>query len=123
MLLKGKRPTLFGDGSKARDYDHIDDVIRAHILAIKKGDNEIINIGWGKPVTDKQVIDTVQKALGTKIKPIIGKPKPGEVYRFYLDCRKAKRILGWEPKIKFEDGIKRTVGYYKDFVKTKRVKR
>src|SRR3989344_9123307 len=79
MLLKGQRPTLFGDGSKARDYDHIDDVIRAHILAIKKGDNEIINIGWGKPVTDKQVIDTVQKALGTKIKPIIGKPKPGEV--------------------------------------------
>src|SRR3989344_4857642 len=51
-LLKGKKPELFGDGTKARDYDYIDDVIRAHILATRRGNNELINLGWGKPITD-----------------------------------------------------------------------
>ncbi len=123
MLLDGKRPTLFGDGSKARDYDHIDDVVRAHLLVLKKGNNETINIGWGKPTTDRELLNAIQKALGTKIKPIIGKPKQGEVYRFYLDCRKAKKILGWTPRIPLEEGIKKTVGYYKEFKKTGIVRR
>ncbi len=122
-ILGGKRPELFGDGTKARDYDYIDDVIRAHVLAIKKGNNEIINLGRGKPVTDAQVLSAVQKALGTNAKPIRMSPKPGEVYRFYLDVSKAKKILGWSAKIPFEEGVHRAVEYYKKVYETGKITR
>ncbi len=122
-ILRGKRPELFGDGTKARDYDYIDDVIRAHVIAIKKGNNEVINLGWGKPTTDAQLLGAVQKALGTNVKPIRMKPKPGEVYRFYLDCSKAKRVLGWKAKVPFYDGIKKAVEYYKKVHKTGKITR
>ena len=122
-LLKGKKPELFGDGTKARDYDYIDDVIRAHILATRRGNNELINLGWGKPITDAQVLAAVQKALGTNVKPIRMKPKPGEVYRFYLNVSKAKRILGWKAKISVEDGVQRAIEYYKKVHKTGKITR
>lgn len=118
-LLDGKRPLIFGDGSKTRDYAYIDDVIRAHLLALKKGDNEVLNIGWGKEVKDIEVFDTITKALGiSKIKPIFGKAQLGEVYRFSLDISKVKKILGWKPTIPSEQGIRKTMPYYQEFNQT-----
>lgn len=123
QLLKGKNPVLFGDGSKIRDYDYIDDVVQAHVLALKKGDNEIINLGWGKPVTDRQLLNAVQNALNIKIEPLFEKSKKGEVYGFYLDCAKAKKLLGWKAKTPLKEGISKTVEYYKKYVKTGNITR
>lgn len=117
-MLDNKRPTIFGDGSKTRDYTYIDDVIRAHLLALTKGDNETINLGWGKEIRDIDVFKIIKEALGVDINPIFGKPKLGEVYRFALDISKAKKILGWEPRTTFKEGIKKTVRYYKKYKKT-----
>src|SRR5262249_55176918 len=52
IMKSGKRPTIFGDGTKGRDYVYVDDVARANVLALKKGKNETTNLGWGKIVTD-----------------------------------------------------------------------
>lgn len=113
IILNDKRPVIFGDGSKFRDYAYIDDVIEAHILAIKKGDNETINLGWQKPVSDLELLNAVKKALDSDIPPIFGSRQPGEVDGFYLDITKAKKLLGWRPKITLEDGMKRATEYYK----------
>ncbi|MCR4275177.1 MAG: GDP-mannose 4,6-dehydratase [Candidatus Wolfebacteria bacterium] len=113
LILRNKRPTIFGDGSKFRDYAYIDDVVRAHLLAIKKGDNETINIGWGKPTSDLELLNAVKKALGSNIVPIFGKRQPGEVDGFYLDVTKAKKLLGWKAKITMKQGMKKTAEYYK----------
>lgn len=120
LILDNKRPTIFGDGSKFRDYDYIDDVVKAHILALNKGDNETINIGWGKKIKDIEVFETIKNALKSDVKPIFGNRQPGEVDGFYLDVTKAKKLLGWEAKIDFKEGISRTVEYYKRCKKLKK---
>ena len=113
LILSNKRPTIFGDGSKFRDYAYIDDVVRAHLLAIKKGNNETINIGWGKPTSDLELLNAVKKALESDIAPIFDKRQPGEVDGFYLDVTKAKKLLGWKAKITMDQGMKKTAAYYK----------
>jgi len=118
-LLEGERPVIFGDGSKTRDYAYIDDVVGAHLSALKKGDNEVLNLGWGKEIQDIEVFNTIKKVLGNSlIKPLFGNPQLGEVYRFSLDISRAKKILGWKPKIPFEQGIRKTMPYYQRFKQT-----
>ncbi|MBI4085312.1 MAG: NAD-dependent epimerase/dehydratase family protein [Candidatus Liptonbacteria bacterium] len=118
LMKKGIKPTIFGDGSKARDYTYIEDIAQANILGLKKGVNEILNLGWGKKITDKKVFDTIKKEISfvEKIKekgpvdtPRYASYRKGEIYQIALDSGRATKILGWKPKIKFEEGIGRTL--------------
>lgn len=106
-LIKNKKsPTIFGDGTKARDYTHVDDVVLANILGLEKGENETLNLGWGKPITDQEVFDTIASALKSDIKCQYAPYRTGEVYKISLDNKKAQKVLGWKPKISFTEGIK-----------------
>jgi len=114
QMLTGIRPTIFGDGSKTRDYIHVDDVVAANLLAMdERGDGEVFNLGWGQEVTDFEVFDAVRKALGTEVEPLYSQKRPGELDRISLDCSKARRLLGWKPAITFAEGIPMTVEYYR----------
>src|SRR3989344_790779 len=106
-LVKNKKaPTIFGDGTKARDYTYVEDVVSANLAALEKGENETINLGWGKATTDQEVFNTICSALKSDIKYIKAPYRTGEVYRICLSNKKAQRILGWKPKISFSKGIK-----------------
>lgn len=105
----GKRPTIFGDGTKARDYVYVEDVVRANVIALRRGKNEIVNLGRGEIVTDKRMFDTIARALGFKEKPIYAPYRRGEIYRISLDARRAWRVLGWKAKVPLGDGIRVTV--------------
>ncbi len=109
LMKAGRRPTIFGDGSKARDYTYVDDIIRANKIVLRRGKNEIINLGWGKLITDRMIFDEVAKATGFEEKPIYAPYRKGEVYQIAIDARRARRILGWKPKIKLAEGIQKTV--------------
>jgi len=112
QMLAGIQPTIFGDGSKTRDYVYVGDIVDANIFAMNElGDGEVFNLGWGKEITDFEVFDTVRKALGVQVEPIYSKKRPGEVDRVCLDGSKAKTKLGWKPKVNFEEGIALTVEY------------
>lgn len=94
--------TICGDGEYYRDYTHVDDVVRANILAMnsdKVGKGETINIGCGRPTT----VNELAKIVGGEFKFI--EPRPGDQRFSGADNAKAKELLGWEPKIKLEDGI------------------
>ena len=94
--------TICGDGEYYRDYTHVIDVARANILAITKdtvGKGEVINIGNGNP----QSVNTLAKLIGGETINI--PDRPGDPRRTYADNTKAKELLGWEPTVKFEDGI------------------
>ena len=106
LMRKGKQPTIFGDGSKTRDYVHIDDIVRANIIGLHKGKNEIFNLGWAKKISDQKIFDTIAKNLNFKKPPIYAPFRHGEVYQIALSAKKARKNLGWEPKIKLEKGIK-----------------
>ena len=73
-----KQPIIFGDGTKARDYVYIDDIARANLIALRKGNHETISLGWGKLVTDQMIFDAMAKAVafrGNRSTPLIGKVK------------------------------------------------
>ena len=114
QMLTGIQPTIFGDGSKTRDYVYVSDIVDANIFAMNGlGDGEVFNLGWGKEITDFEVFDAVRKALGVQVEPIYSKKRPGEVDRVCLNSSKAKTKLGWKPKVNFEEGIALTVEYYR----------
>jgi UDP-glucose 4-epimerase len=106
-MKNGVRPTIFGDGTKGRDYVFIEDVVAANKLALKKGNREIVNIGLGKVIPDKAVFDAVAKALSFRREPIFAPYRQGEVYRMSLDARRAMQVLGWRPKGIFTESIKK----------------
>jgi UDP-glucose 4-epimerase len=109
LMKAGRRPTIFGDGTKARDYTYVKDVTRANATGLHKGKNEIMNIGWGKMVTDQMIFDGIAAALGSKLKPIYAPYRKGEVYQIAILARKAKRVLGWSPKVKLKEGIRKAL--------------
>jgi UDP-glucose 4-epimerase len=109
-LMKNKKhPTIFGDGSKARDYVYVEDIVRANVLALRKGKNEIINIGWGKKITDKAVFEEIKKNVRFDGEALYADVRPGEVYQIALESKKALRMIGWKPTISLAQGVKRHV--------------
>jgi UDP-glucose 4-epimerase len=109
LMKAGLRPTIFGDGTKARDYVYVDDVARANLTALRKGNREVINLGSGKLITDKMIFDAVAKTTGFTKKPIYAPYRKGEVYRIAITGAKAKKILGWEPRMTFQKGVENTI--------------
>jgi UDP-glucose 4-epimerase len=106
LMRQGKRPTIFGDGTKARDYVYVEDVAAANFAALKKGRNTTVNIGRGILTTDREMFEAIAKELKFIRGPIYAPYRKGEVYRSSLDASKARKLLGWKPKIGLLDGLR-----------------
>jgi len=120
LLLQNIRPTIFGDGSKTRDYVYVDDIINANMIVLNNvGNGEIYNLGWGKEISDLEVFHTVRRALASDIEPIFGEKRPGEIDHISLDSSKAMEKLKWMPTVTFEEGIKLATQYYQKLKRTK----
>jgi UDP-glucose 4-epimerase len=114
LIIQNIRPTIFGDGSKTRDYVYVDDIVKANQIVLDgMGNEEVYNLGWGRQISDLDVFHTVRRALGSNIEPIFGEKRPGEIDHISLDNSKAMKELKWEPKITFDEGIKLATQYYK----------
>jgi UDP-glucose 4-epimerase len=111
QMLQGGRPTIYGDGSKTRDYVFIEDIVNANVTLLGKADGETLNLGWGEPVSDLRIFETVRKATGYAETPQYAPVRKGEVDHIALDAGRAKAITGWVPKILLEEGITRTVNF------------
>jgi len=109
LMLEGKRPRIFGDGKAVRDYLYVSDVVDANVLALEKGSGEMVNLGTGVGTSVNDIVRELKKILGAPLDAIHEPPRPGEVQRIYLDASRAKRVLGWTPKVTFADGLRRTV--------------
>lgn len=113
LIEENKPIPVFGDGSTLRDYTYIDDIVYGIIGAIKyeKTKYEIINLGGGTPVSLNKMIETIEKVLNKKA-IIDRKPmQAGDVQRTSANVSKAKLLLGYEPKISFEQGVKNFVNW------------
>ena len=106
---------LFGDGSQSRDFTHVDDIAEGTIRALRPLGYEIINLGGGqKPYSIKYMIEKIEGLLGKKA--VIDK-KPfhkADMMETWADITKAKKLLGWEPKIGFDEGFEDTVRWHKE---------
>jgi UDP-glucose 4-epimerase len=114
QMLRGERPTIFGKGDKTRDYVYVGDVVTANLLAMEKDVNGIYNIGTGVETSDQEMFDTLAGLTGYKGSPHYAPVRKGEIYRICLDCSRARRELGWEPRVPLRQGLAETVKYYRD---------
>lgn len=117
LALEGRPLTVFGDGAQARDYFYIDDAVDAFLLAATWDGpgGETFNIGGGEPISFRTMAETIARLTGAGVEyvPWPGNWKAVETGDYVTDIRKARRLLGWAPKVPFEDGIRRTVAYYR----------
>ena len=111
LMLAGEQPTIFGKGDKTRDYVYVGDVVEANVLALERGEGEIVNIGTGVQTTDREVFDAIAAAVGYTGEPLYADERKGEVRHIALDASKAQRVLGWTPKVGFREGARLTVEY------------
>jgi nucleoside-diphosphate-sugar epimerase len=114
-ILHDKQPPVFGTGKQSRDFTYIDNVVQANILvATTPGiKHEVFNVATGKDNTVLQLVDILNKIIGKNLKPMFLPLRPGDVFRTYADISKIKKMIKFEPKISFEEGLKRTIEYFK----------
>lgn len=112
-MLDGETVNIFGDGKQMRDYVYVADVVKANVLAIKKGDNEIINIGTGKATSVNRVVKEMSKIISLEEEPVCKPAGSGELFKSFLKIEKARRILKWKPEVPLCDGLKKTIEYFK----------
>jgi UDP-glucose 4-epimerase len=105
LMKQGKRPVIFGDGKKSRDYVYVGDIVAANVAALKKGKNDTVNLGWGEKVTDNMIYSAVAHSTGFTEKPVYAPYRAGEVYAVSLNASRAKKILGWTPKVPLMKGV------------------
>ena len=113
LLLEGKTPTIFGDGTKTRDYVFVSDIVQANVLALDAGDGGAYNVGTGREVSDDQVFAAVRDAVGVKIEAVHSEFRKGEVQRIALDASRIRDELGWRPRVAIEQGIPKAVEFYR----------
>lgn len=115
QILQNVTPTIYGDGSKTRDYVAVSDVARANLKALEKGEGEIFNIATGKPTTDYQIFIAVRDALGQGPRePLYAAKRPGEVDHIFLDAGKARSGLDWVAETELRDGINKTAQWFRE---------
>jgi UDP-glucose 4-epimerase len=111
-ILKGEKPVIYGDGNQTRDYIYVEDVVKANVLAFE-GKEGIYNIGTGKETSVNELINVFSNVLGKEIKLEYAPPRKGEVSRISLDGEKVKKELSFVPKYSLEEGIRKTIEWYR----------
>jgi UDP-glucose 4-epimerase len=114
-LLKGEQPVINGDGTQTRDYVFVDDVVEANLLALEKDKVDIFNVGTAKETSVNEIFQRLKRITGAGIEGIHGPAKQGEQKRSCLDFSKIKKELDWQPNYSLEQGLEKTVNYFKSF--------
>lgn len=112
-LARGETVPRYGDGSSARDYTYIDDVVAGTLAALDAAAPfEIVNLGGSRTTTLQRLIELIADALGTEARVQELPPQPGDVPITFADVSKAKKLWGWEPRVPIEEGIGRFVEWF-----------
>ena len=111
--LQGEPLTIFGDGSQYRNFIYVEDLAEGNVAALQAAaTNKTYNLEGIRPITVKEVADTVQKLLGD-VAIEYKEGRPGDFEGKIVSAERAKQELGWEPKVDFEDGVRKYIEWYK----------
>ena len=115
-LLEGKKVPVYGNGKNVRDWLHVDDHCRGIHAALMNGrSGEVYNIGGGLELTNLEITDSILKSIGADESSIeYVEDRKGHDLRYSVDWTKINRELGYEPEVKFEDGLRETIQWYRD---------
>lgn len=112
-MLRGEDVIINGDGEYIRDYVYVGDVVEANVLALERGDSQVINIGTGRGTSVNELFRMLKDTAGYEKEPVYGPPRPGDLRRSILNWSKADRELGWRPKVSLEEGLRKTVDWFR----------
>jgi UDP-glucose 4-epimerase len=113
-VLQGRQPVFYGDGLQTRDFTHVSNNVEANLLAAtsSRGSGEVFNIACGSSYSLRDLLQAINDALGTRVEAIQKPPRVGDVRHSLADIRKAREVLGYEVKVDFAEGIRKTVEWY-----------
>lgn len=116
-LLDHKAPVINGDGSHSRDFTYVDNAVSANILSLFATDkavvNQVYNIACGQQTSLAELFETLRKVAGSDLQPVYGQERKGDVKHSLADISRARRMLGYEPSISVEQGLRITFEWYK----------
>ena len=114
-LLNDESPPIYDTGRQSRDFTYIDNVIEANLLAANTPGLKwsLLNIADGKDKTVLELVTLLNKIMKKNIKPVHLPPRPGDIFKTLADILQAKNILGYQPRIDFQEGLRRTVEWFK----------
>jgi nucleoside-diphosphate-sugar epimerase len=114
-LIENRAPTIHGDGEQTRDFTYVANVVDGVLLACEAPDasGEVINVATGGRISLNELFRTMRRMIGASADPKYAPLRPGDVRDSQADISKAKRLLGYEPTVSFEDGLQRTVDWYR----------
>lgn len=115
-LLEGRQPTIYGDGEQSRDFTYVDNVVQANLKALDAtaGFGEMMNAACGDRFTLNDLFYKLNAIIGADLRPNYADERPGDVKHSQADIGKAKRLIGYEPVVSFEEGLRRTVEWFRD---------
>ncbi len=112
-IADGEAVTVYGDGEQSRDFTFVDNVVGANLLAANAPDvgGEILNVATGGSVTVNALADAIGLMLGKSVEKAYEPAREADVQASWADVEAAKRLLGYEPRVDFDDGLRRTADY------------
>ncbi|MHB8368062.1 MAG: SDR family oxidoreductase [Leptospirales bacterium] len=115
-IMAGQPITIFGTGLQSRDFTYVENVVEANIRAMdsEKGVGEFFNVGCGEKYSLLDLVEGLKRAMNREISIKFKKIRPGDPFESQADISKARTLLGFEPKIYFEEGLRRTVEWFTD---------
>ncbi len=115
-ILRNEPPTVYGDGEQTRDFTYIDNVVAANLLAAEAPEacGQVINAACGQSISINAIIGLINAILGRSVRPVYAPRRPGDVRDSLADIGLARRLLGFEPVVLFEEGLRRAIAWYRD---------
>ncbi len=117
LMLRGEQPTIFGDGEQSRDFTYIDNAVEANLLACEAPASEaagkVFNVATGRRITLNETVKMLQGLTSYSGEPSYGPERGGDIKHSLADISKAEAHLGYRPKVNFEEGLRRTVDWYR----------
>jgi UDP-glucose 4-epimerase len=117
QMLRGEQPTIFGDGTQSRDFTYVDNVVEANLLACraegKQVAGRVFNVATGRRTDLYQTFRILQRLIGHSSDVKYGPERAGDVKHSLADISRAEQYLGYKPKVDFEEGLSRTIEWYR----------
>jgi UDP-glucose 4-epimerase len=114
QMLRGEQVTINGSGEQVRDYVNVTDCAHSNLMLLDQGSGHVYNLGSGIGTTVNEIFHQLKGITGYTKPALYGPAKAGETFKIYLNAGRAERELGWRPTISLEEGLKRTVDYFKE---------
>ncbi len=114
-LIEGRSPRIYGDGEQTRDFTYVANVVDGVLRACEapKASGEVINVATGGRISLNTLFRTMRDVIGSDVEPTYEEARKGDVRDSQADIRKAKELLGYEPTVSFEEGLSRTIEWYR----------